>query len=206
MVNLFRTISKSYRSVNICDVCRSPGAIYVCQSVVSRDPYVLCNKQVCCECGFSGPGAVGFCLNHRPKDFTVGSVRVENIKKMPDCKNGHIPFGKDDDRYIYIGRRIWKGNWQLRESVFANQRLKKGATHIEKMKNLARYLGKLRYEIKTHGFIWADLHEMKSWLLSGRNIVLLCWCAPSTCHGDLVKKVLLELVEEACSKTNRQVL
>lgn len=205
MANLLRVLSNNYRMVKICDICRSPGAVYVCQHVISRDPYALCNKQVCYQCGYSAVGGVGLCLRHS-FNTPAGKVSVENIKKFPEFAHVHIPFSRGDDRYIYIGRRIWKGSWQLNESVFANQRLKKGATRLEKMKNLARYLGKLRYEIKTHGFIWEDLHEMKSWLLSGRNIVLLCWCAPSTCHGDLIKKVLLELVGEACLKANQQAL
>lgn len=202
MVNLLRTISKNYKSVNICDICRSPGAVYVCHGATSLAPYALCNKQVCYECGYQDVGRVQLCLPHRVKR-QLGKVMVKNVKDFPFYSDAAITYvAGGDSRCYYIGRRIRTEKYDLRESVFANRKLKKGASDLEKIKNLARYLGKLRYEIKTHGFMWADLHEMKSHILSGDNVVLLCWCAPSTCHGDLIKKVLLEIVEEACLKAN----
>lgn len=195
MENLLSKLSNHYKHINICNVCMKPGAVYICQAVISQNPYSLCSKAVCIECGYKAD-KMELCLPHR-LNRKLGNVIVGNVKDHPLSHNIKTPFCMDKAYYVYIGRRIFTEKYSFQESVFRNERVKKDATNLEKLKNLARYLGKVRYEVKTHGWIWGDLHQMKGYILAGYDVVLLCWCAPGMCHGNIVRKVLLELVEEA---------
>jgi hypothetical protein len=74
--------------------------------------------------------------------------------------------------HVYIGRAAY----QFRASKWANPfKLRRGAGLEERVACLAKF----QAWIETQPHLLADLHEL-------RGKVLVCWCAPLPCHGDLL--------------------
>ena len=55
-----------------------------------------------------------------------------------------------------------------------------------------RYEGWLRKQIAEASPIYGKIGDLVSILLDGFDLELECWCAPKSCHGDIIKKVILE--------------
>jgi hypothetical protein len=74
---------------------------------------------------------------------------------------------------VYIGRAMPR--FGLRESKWVNPfKLRHGATYEERKEAIARYERHL-YDSR----LIDDVHELR-----GKDLV--CWCAPSPCHGDVL--------------------
>jgi len=93
---------------------------------------------------------------------------------MPRVFNYRICVCPDDA--VYIGRAMPR--FGLRESKWANPfKLRRGATYEERKEAIARY----ERHLHESGLI-RDVHELR-----GKDLV--CWCAPSPCHGDVLLRL-----------------
>ncbi|MEU6322906.1 DUF4326 domain-containing protein [Streptomyces sp. NPDC047009] len=85
------------------------------------------------------------------------------------------------EEVVYIGRRLTRGGWDLRQHPLYNPfqidtaKKKHDGTRAEVMAKYRRYL-----------MARPDLLELVP-ALRGRT--LACWCAPELCHGDILAEV-----------------
>lgn len=110
-------------------------------------------------------------------------IKVVDIRQDPDA--------------IYIGRAM--PLFGLSASALANPfRLSKEQPRDEQQQAiLGSYRRWLWKEIKSRqGAAYNELLRLRSLLLSGEEVKLGCWCAPKSCHGDVVKAALLYLLNE----------
>lgn len=89
----------------------------------------------------------------------------------------NAPSGwQDNPKYVYIGRK--NARYNLPQSKWRNKFvLNKDGTREEVVEKYRQYI------LKSN--LVNDLHELK-------DKILVCWCKPKKCHGD----VLIELLEE----------
>jgi hypothetical protein len=84
----------------------------------------------------------------------------------------------------YIGRGSPLGNPLRLKGV--------GGTYTRE-ESVAAYEAYLRERIaRRDPGIAAELHRLRSILHDTGSVTLVCFCAPLACHGDVVKKILLE--------------
>ena len=84
---------------------------------------------------------------------------------------------------VYIGRKM--GN--LKGSVLANPfKIGVDGTRAEV---LAKYRKWLWTEIKKDGAVFTELVRLER-IARKDELVLLCWCAPEPCHGEIIKRYL----------------
>ncbi|MGW2932079.1 DUF4326 domain-containing protein [Streptomyces sp. NPDC055722] len=85
------------------------------------------------------------------------------------------------EEVVYIGRRLTRGGWNLRQHPLYNPfqidtaKKKHDGTRAEVMAKYREYL-----------MARPDLLELVP-ALRGRT--LACWCAPELCHGDILAEV-----------------
>ena len=41
-----------------------------------------------------------------------------------------------------------------------------------------------------HGHVYDELHRLAA---MEEDIILICWCAPKACHGDVIKKAIISI-------------
>lgn len=87
---------------------------------------------------------------------------------------------------VYIGRANVR--YGLRASPLANPfRLEKGG---DRLAALARYRVWLTHQMRLEDSpARAEIWRLVELARTG-DVTLLCWCAPSACHGDVVKEVV----------------
>jgi hypothetical protein len=50
-------------------------------------------------------------------------------------------------------------------------------------------------ELKKKGEVYNELLRIVKMVKKGEKVVLLCWCKPERCHGDIVKSCLLWMLK-----------
>jgi hypothetical protein len=105
----------------------------------------------------------------------AGQILVVHVKKL-------VVGG---GRMIYCGRQM-PG---LPGSVFGNP------FRMESEKDRAAVIEKYRVwlwkKLKEEGGVWESFEELAEDVFDGYSIQLACWCAPSACHCDVLRKALL---------------
>jgi hypothetical protein len=106
-------------------------------------------------------------------------IKVENIMKYKG-------------EGIYIGRyNKWKG---LEGSVLRNRFDEKKYGRDECIKMFRDWLWK---EIKNgNKEVLDELRRIKDLVVKGEDVVLVCWCKPKACHGDVVKSCIEWMIKE----------
>lgn len=56
---------------------------------------------------------------------------------------------------------------------------------------LAKYEAWLREQMKTDTAARREIKRLAD-LARDQDLVLLCWCAPALCHGDVIKRIIEE--------------
>lgn len=82
---------------------------------------------------------------------------------------------------VYIGRLTSFGNPYV---------IGKDGTREEVIEKYKMYI---RYKIKTDSIFCSIFMNLVKKYLNAEDIVLICWCKPEACHGDVLK----EMIEEA---------
>ncbi|RLC75315.1 MAG: hypothetical protein DRI61_15110 [Chloroflexi bacterium] len=108
----------------------------------------------------------------------MAKTRVANIRHLKGKAFELIRQGKA----VYIGRRVRTSYGTFPASKWGNPfRLSPYATSIEREKCLRKYETYVRSRLDLMG----ALKELK-------GKVLLCWCYPLPCHGNVLIKLLKE--------------
>ncbi len=115
------------------------------------------------------------------KQTGKGTLEVVNLKKQ------EIP---PDTRYIYIGRRM--PGWQA--APLGNPfRLK---YENERAAILQKYRDWLEEQMKSDTPARREINRIVGLMKNPGPLLLLCWCKPKACHGDVVKELVEKLLEE----------
>ena len=109
-------------------------------------------------------------------EIKVVNSKKKELEKMFGYKNGLEEFLEASKDHIYIGRDMTYYVPAAVGSKWKNPfKLAKYDNDIDKVLQL--YKDHVR-----NGPLYDDLHELK-----GKT--LACWCYPSPCHGDVLKKM-----------------
>lgn len=102
----------------------------------------------------------------------------------------NIKHGGSQSQDVYIGRTLsqWKG------SVLANKFRIGQDGNREQV--IAKYRKSLWEQIKLQGPVYDELMKLVQRERAGEEIVLLCWCKPEPCHGDVVKGAIEWLAKQ----------
>ncbi len=99
-------------------------------------------------------------------------------------KHKHEPSPDD----IYVGRGSPLGNpYSHRGGTKADVLVDTRERAIEMYENLLR----VHIEKKTKAVI-AELNKIGQRELEGKHTNLVCFCAPQSCHAEVIKKIILE--------------
>lgn len=99
----------------------------------------------------------------------------------------------------YIGRAMPRQG--LKGSPLGNPFiLRKGDSRDEVLIQYSQYLNNIlsqgRKGLNASGQTVSDEIERLTELARAGDLVLLCWCAPQGCHGDIIKEVIDQRMEE----------
>lgn len=101
---------------------------------------------------------------------------------------------------IYVGRqssmeRIRKvvGDDLIDGSVLGNRFVMK--TEADREKVIEEYRKWLWEQVKARGEVWSELMKIGDLVRAGGEIELVCWCAPKACHGDVIRRCVLWMMQ-----------
>ena len=101
----------------------------------------------------------------------------------------------NDMRVWYVGRRCngWEG------SVLGNKfRIGSDGSREEVIEKYRVWLwGEVKKGLEGKGGkVWVELCVLSERVKEGKEVVLGCWCGEGRCHGDVIKRCVLWLVEK----------
>lgn len=113
---------------------------------------------------------------------------------LPEIKivnHHHLCFGDNQ----YIGRGSPLGN------PFSHMENTKAEHKVESREEAIKVYAKWLLEQIQSGNqeVIGELDRLAAIAMSTGKLVLRCYCAPKPCHGDVIRKVLLEAIQEATS-------
>jgi NAD-dependent dihydropyrimidine dehydrogenase PreA subunit len=112
----------------------------------------------------------------------TNATTVISLKGKKDEWGSELEKCPDD--VIYIGRKINRGGWNLKASEFCNP-------YVEnKSEPRNELISKYREYITTK---LTDEPSLKDKLLTYKGKRLACWCAPETCHGDVLCELITKI-------------
>jgi len=108
----------------------------------------------------------------------MGSIEVINIRN-------NIPT---DGKYFYIGRNN-QGN------VLGNPYTHKTGTLAQykvssREEAISKYESYFKESYNNNDEFKRTIDEIYNCYLEGNKVYLGCWCKPSSCHGDIIKKFI----------------
>lgn len=65
---------------------------------------------------------------------------------------------------------------------------------VERYKIYAEHMLKNNLEYRS------NIMDLVKKYINGEQIKLICWCAPSPCHGEVIKEMIIELANKILSK------
>jgi hypothetical protein len=110
-------------------------------------------------------------------------------------KKNHQPTEFD----FYIGRPCALGNpYSHVPSKYAKQ---KTSSRQEALDAFEKYIDSIYLNLNSEEQIEEveyrlALQKLKNFFLEKGRVNLVCWCAPQPCHGDIIKKWLIEQVKQ----------
>lgn len=67
----------------------------------------------------------------------------------------------------------------------------------ERERVIAEYKIKLDKDLAQRGPIWHELCKIAMYIIeTNHSVALECWCAPDSCHGDLMIPVIEKMIED----------
>lgn len=114
-------------------------------------------------------------------------IKVVNIKTHSDEANG---------RYVYIGRKMPRLAGSALGNPFKPSNYK---DPLARQKCLDKYQTWLTLQKEQRTNAWSEVLRLAE-VAKTEDIYLGCWCAPQSCHGDILKAV----IEEILSKETRR--
>jgi hypothetical protein len=111
--------------------------------------------------------------------FPIGSIRVGN-KRADAAEAFKLDLGEE-------AINIDRGN-----SVLANPY--RICASLSRKQCIALYRADLLKDIKAKGPMYQELARLAKLVTEGKQIVLLCWCKPLPCHGDVIVEQVERLI------------
>lgn len=99
------------------------------------------------------------------------TTTIINIRNAP--KNW-----KSDSKYVYIGRRFNRGNYELSASKFGNRFI------VGKDGIRGECVKKFENDI-----LYDNLRLFNQVIQELQDKILICWCKPASCHGDILAAI-----------------
>ena len=88
---------------------------------------------------------------------------------------------------IYIGRPSVLGNpFSHLKGTLADYYVSSRDEAVDK------YDTWLRSELKTNKVVIKEMRKLYKKFVDSGHLNLVCWCYPARCHGDVIKKLILE--------------
>lgn len=109
----------------------------------------------------------------------IGTIRVGN--KRSDAPN----YFKQDFNEEPVN--IDRGN-----SVLANPY--KICASLSRKQCLALYRADFEKDMRAKGPMFQECQRIAALMAQGKDVVLLCWCKPAACHGDIIAEQIMEMV------------
>lgn len=106
------------------------------------------------------------------------TIEVINIKQG-------IP---KDKPYVYIGRKMPGRPGSPVANPF------KASKESDRPKVLQQYVSWLREQMESNTPARREIERIAVMAKSG-DVMLLCWCTPKSCHGDVIKEIVMDIVE-----------
>ena len=106
-------------------------------------------------------------------------IKVDNVRSNLSSLN-----------VVYIGRKCGKFEGSILGNPF---KLGRDGSRDEVVEKYRQWLWK---EINRKGEIWQELLELLEKYKLWGDMVLVCWCAPQACHGDVIKRCLEWMIKE----------
>lgn len=111
-----------------------------------------------------------------------------------------IVNARTDYKALYSGEYVGRSSPSNpgRSSVLGNPF--KIGIHGTREECVEQYERWLREQIRSGNTgILNELARLSSIAYQGKELVLVCWCAPKACHGDVVKRVIEEVLADECT-------
>ena len=105
---------------------------------------------------------------------------------MFEVGNGKVIGWIGEDKY-YIGRT---GNGMIGSELSNIFKIGKDGTRAEVIAKYRMWLGGIIKKGK--GLAWLELQGLRERYRNGESVILLCYCKPLGCHGD----ILIEFIKE----------
>ena len=99
---------------------------------------------------------------------------------------------------IYIGR----GNKHNKGSVLGNPFKMKHEGDRDRVVHQYHQWLEQHFQQDPNGLVCQEVHRIANQVKRGRNVNLVCWCAPKRCHGDIVKAKVEELLNSSAEATS----
>ena len=128
----------------------------------------------------------------RPERKAIMKIKVDHVQNWQGeiCWSaGHTRFRSK--HFVYIGRKCY---W-FEASPLANP-YKIGPDGNRK-EVIAKYLADFNKWIRDSNCDqYKELKRLAELLEKNRMLVLVCWCSPLACHGDIIKGFLEEVFDD----------
>lgn len=81
-----------------------------------------------------------------------------------------------------------------RPSVLGNPYKVQSPLMLALMDCIAQFRAHLESDLLTGGPMSNEIDRIVKLLLDGQDVILMCWCAPKACHGDVIIEAVNRLV------------
>lgn len=128
----------------------------------------------------------------KQKAETLPTNPVFNIRVV---NKHHNPEAMNEENSFYVGRGSPLGNpFKIGDSSDDGTNIKNRAEVI------SEYDIWLEDQIKSNNqTVLTELERIGQAVLNGKAVTLVCFCAPSKCHADIIKRQLVDAIRNAQS-------
>lgn len=123
-------------------------------------------------------------LNPPQQPAALGSVRLGNKRRGATAKPRHGEIAIDIDR----SNPVLGNPFILRDHN----------DDIRRADVIRRYATKYQADIARHGPMAAATEQLAQRVRAGERLVLMCWCHPKPCHGDIIKDRIERILAFSC--------
>jgi len=118
----------------------------------------------------------------------AGYVRIGNIRSGEQIDHGEIAVRVDRANPVLGNPHKMQRRQDLRE----------------RERVIADYADTLEADRISDGPMSRACAELAARVKAGEGLVLMCWCAPLPCHGDVIAKAIMRLAQEDRQQNSRQ--
>lgn len=113
----------------------------------------------------------------------LGTIRLGNLRA--NVSKSRKP--KEGDTVVRFDRA---------NPILGNKHILYDATDMtQRAKVIALYKIDLDKDIRTKGPMYTLISKLADQIISGENIIGMCWCTPLPCHGSLIIAEVLKIMD-----------